>query len=242
VRMPFGAAYEELSQAQKPSRGVSLYSRWINRPLGRFLAAAGAAVGVSPNAVTAISAVMTLSAVVLIALLPPSVLSGLAITALIVLGYALDSADGQLARLTRRGSPAGEWFDHVVDAGKFVCLHSAVLIGVYRHFDVDRTWLFVILAYQLLAVVIQAGGILRELLGRLNAGQKAPAAAGRWASSIALLIADTGVFGLIFLTWSWPQLFLPVYGALFVGNALVGGLLLGKWMRELLHLGAGPAG
>jgi len=237
--MPFGAAYEELSRAQKPNRGVSLYSRYLNRPLGRFLAAAAAAAGLSPNGVTAISALMTLSGVVLVASLEPSLASGLAVTGLIVFGYALDSADGQLARLTQRGSAAGEWFDHVVDAGKSVLLHSAVLIGVYQHFDVEATWLLLILAYQALAVVLQAGGILRELLGRITAGPRPPAAAGRWGSSVALLIADSGVFGLIFLTWPWPEVFLPTYAVLFIGNALVGGLLLGKWMRELVDLSSG---
>ena len=51
---------------------------------------------------------------------------------LLVVGYAFDAADGQLARLRGGGIIAGEWLDHMVDAIKVASLHLAVLVGLYR--------------------------------------------------------------------------------------------------------------
>jgi len=65
----------------------------------------------TPNAITAISAMFSAAAILLIALAEPQWWSGLAVWLLLALGYAFDSADGQLARLRGGGSPAGEWLD-----------------------------------------------------------------------------------------------------------------------------------
>ena len=105
-------------------RGGLLWSRYVNRPLGRLLAAAAIRPGASANAVTVLSALVTAAGLALVALVPPTLWSGLLAAALLVLGFALDSADGQVARFTGTGSAAGEWFDHVVDAGKMVAVHA----------------------------------------------------------------------------------------------------------------------
>jgi phosphatidylglycerophosphate synthase len=47
------------------------------------------------------------------------------ITVVLVLGYALDAADGQLARLRGGGSSLGEWLDHMIDSAKVVGPHLA---------------------------------------------------------------------------------------------------------------------
>ena len=60
-----------LRSAQKPGTGAPPYSRWINRRLGRVFAAVAYRVGLTPNAVTAISALFTFTGLALIALLPP---------------------------------------------------------------------------------------------------------------------------------------------------------------------------
>ena len=235
--MPLGAAYEALTRAQKPPRGVSLYSRFVNRRLGRMFAALGAYLGMSPNGVTAVSGLLTAAAIVLIATMPPSLWVGITVALLLVLGFAFDAADGQLARLLRRGSPAGEWLDHVVDAGKSVALHAAVLLMAYRHFDVSPSWLLLPIAYQVLAVVVFAAGTLRELLGRLSGRPATPPPARRpWWNAVALLPVDFGILALAFVTLAWPPLFVVVYSVLFVANLLMGATLLVKWMRELSAL------
>ncbi|WP_231979255.1 hypothetical protein [Tessaracoccus coleopterorum] len=53
---------------------------------------------------TLVSAFFTLTGIALIALLPPGPVAALTVTSALVLGYALDAADGQLARL--RGGAA----------------------------------------------------------------------------------------------------------------------------------------
>ena len=114
-----------LAAAQKGATGAPAYSRFVNRPLGRVFAALAFHAGLTPNAVTAVSAACTGTGIVLLAVRPPSWGLGIAITACLVLGYALDAADGQLARLRGGGSPAGEWLDHMVDAAKASGLHLA---------------------------------------------------------------------------------------------------------------------
>ena len=100
---------------KKRARGAPAYSIYVNRPFGRRLAAGAHLLGLTPNAVSLISAAFTFSAIVLVAVRPPTVWLGLFITAFLVLGYAFDSADGQLARLRGGGTAAGEWLDHVLD-------------------------------------------------------------------------------------------------------------------------------
>ena len=56
----------------------------------------------TPNMVTAISAFFSFAAIAFLALVQPSVWLGLAVCLGLVLGYAFDSADGQLARLRGR--------------------------------------------------------------------------------------------------------------------------------------------
>ena len=102
-----------LSRAQKSKAGAPLYSRIINRPAGRVLAAIAHRLGATPDQVTVLSALCTYSGIALIALWRPTVVSAVATALLLMFGYALDAADGQLARLRHGGSKAGEWLDHV---------------------------------------------------------------------------------------------------------------------------------
>jgi phosphatidylglycerophosphate synthase len=232
-RIPWSQAYAELKHAQKPRPGVSMYSHFVNRKLGRLFAASGAALGVSPNLVTAVSAGMTGGAVLLLALTRPTVVSGFAIGLLLVVAFALDAADGQLARLQRSGSASGEWLDHVVDAAKCVGIHAAVLIAAYRYLDVAEEWLLVPLAFQLVAVTVFAGGMLRELLGRVNTVRRKARNDGSVWRSVILLPADSGVLALTFLSLAWTGLFQILYTSLALANLIVGAALIFKWYREL---------
>ena len=172
----FGYAIGQLSAAQKSAKGVSLYSRYVNRPAGRVLAAAGYTLKLTPNQVTMISAAFTFAGVVMIATLRPSPAVAAGIFAALVLGFALDSADGQLARLTGNGSAAGEWLDHVVDCAKMLALHMAVLLSFYRHFGFsDPRYLLIPVAFQFAAVMVFFGGILTEQLKRAGRLRAAPA-------------------------------------------------------------------
>lgn len=230
----FREGLHALSTAQKPKRGVSLYSRWVNRPLGRVFASAAYAIGWGPNTVTAVSAVVTLAGLITLAVLPVTIPTGVLAAVLLVLGFALDSSDGQVARLTGRSSAAGEWLDHVVDAGKMVAVHAAVLIGWARADVVPNAALLIPIAYQLVAVVLFSGMTIFELLQRA-AGTRA-AASDRPPSTvraIALLPADYGILALSFVLWGIPAVFAPVYVALLAFTALITVALLVKWFRGL---------
>lgn len=67
-----GTVLRELRGAQKTAKGVSLYSRYVNRPAGRVLAAAAFRVGLTPNQVTLVSAVFTFASLAALALAAPS--------------------------------------------------------------------------------------------------------------------------------------------------------------------------
>jgi len=227
----------ELSRAQKQARGVSLWSRYVNRPLGRVIAATAVVVGLSANGVTVISALTTVAGLAVLVTMPPGLASGLLVAVLLILGFALDSADGQVARYTGTGSPAGEWLDHVVDAGKMVAVHAAVLVAWYR-FELAPAdaWYAVPLLYQLVAVVVFAGGTLAPLLRRAPAGTAAPST----VRAIALLPADYGVLALSFATWGSPGLFRAVYSALGLATLAIGAGLCAKWFRMLRSRQAAP--
>ncbi|MGO4301326.1 CDP-alcohol phosphatidyltransferase family protein [Leifsonia sp. RAF41] len=236
--MTFGQAVGELRTAQKSKRGVSLYSRFVNRPLGRLLAAAAYRARMTPNQVTAVSALVTALGLAVLIVFGPGIASGIVTAVLLVLGFALDSADGQVARLTRTSSPAGEWLDHVVDSGKIVAVHATVLVVVLLHGLAGPGWAWIPLAFQVVAIVTFAGGLLIELLKRASRAAGAPSASPSTAPpstlrAIALLPADYGILAIAFVLWVWPPLFIVVYTLLFAANVIIALLLLVKWFREL---------
>lgn len=234
----YAESVRALSVPREDPRGVSLYARRVNRPLGSRLAAAAHQVGLTPNGVTTISAAFAFGAIALIALVRPGVWLGVAVAVMLVLAYAFDSADGQLARLTGRASVLGEWFDHVVDAVKHASLHMAVIVGWYRFGDVPSdAWLLVPVVYTVLAVLIFSAGTLTDVLTRiasLRAG--APAREARPRSllrSLLLLPVDTGILSLAFLTYGWPPVFRWVYLLLAAALLVVGAALMVRWVRLL---------
>ncbi|MFF3330084.1 CDP-alcohol phosphatidyltransferase family protein [Streptomyces sp. NPDC002888] len=231
-----------LRGAQKSAKGVSLYSRYVNRPAGRVLAAGAYRIGLTPNQVTLISAAFTFAAIASVALVRPSWPLAFAVYAALVVGFAFDSADGQLARLTGKGGPAGEWLDHVVDCAKMVALHTAVLIAFYRFFDLPGDgWLLLPLGFQLAAVLTFCAGLLTEQLKRGRATGATPAAPPSRLRAIALLPVDYGVFCLVFLTLGAPQVFRAAYAVLAVVHGLFLLAFLTKWFRELSALPRNPA-
>lgn len=241
--MSYGQALHALRSMQKPGKGAPAYSRYVNRRLGRYLAAAAYQAGLTPNAVTALSGLCSFVAIALLASLPASVPLAIAVTAGLVIGYALDSADGQLARLCGGGSRSGEWLDHMIDAAKISSLHLAVLLFLFRAGGLpDQRWLLVPVGFTVVAAVSFFGMILNDQLRRLSglaSGQDAAADPGRSASTLRSLLViptDYGVLCLIFLLLAWPSVFFVGYALLAAGSA--GYLLLAvvKWFRDMRAL------
>jgi phosphatidylglycerophosphate synthase len=229
-----------LGAAQKPpATGSPAYSRFVNRRIGRVLAAAAFHARLTPDAVTAISAAFSAAAVATVALVPPTPLTAALVAVGLLVGYAFDSADGQLARLRGGGSPAGEWLDHVVDSVKTAALHLAVLVSWYRFTDLPPAALLVPVGFTLVATVFFFVQILTDQIRRAHPEHRRPPADGSAASVVrSLLVAPTdyGLLCAVFLLSAWTTAFLLAYGALLAGTTLFLVLALPKWFRELRGL------
>lgn len=225
-----------LASAQKPAaRSAPAYSRFINRRLGRYIAAWAHGAGLKANGVTAMSAAWTFCAIALLVLFPPSWWLGITVAALLLVGYAFDSADGQLSRLQGTSSPAGEWLDHMVDAVKVSAMPLALAIGFYR-FDVGpRAWLLVPIVSAVVAAALFFGMVLTEQLRRANGTPSlATNASGpSWVRAVLVLPMDYGVLCLSFVLLGSPFVFMAVYTVIVAATTLFLILAAAKWFREL---------
>lgn len=232
----FTATVRRLSQAQKPpATGSPAYSRFVNRRFGRVLAAAAFLLRMTPNQVTAVSALFSAVAVAVVALVRPTVASAVLVAFLLLLGYAFDSADGQLARLRGGGTPGGEWLDHVVDSVKVSALHLAVLIGWFRFWDVEDKVLLIPIAFTLASSVFFFVQILMDQFRRAHPGQAPAPADGSLRSVLRSLIVaptDYGLLCILFALFSWREGFVVVYGLMLLGTFLFMLAALPKWFRE----------
>ncbi|MFC8193304.1 CDP-alcohol phosphatidyltransferase family protein [Cellulomonas sp. NPDC057328] len=234
---------ERLRSAQKPAaRSAPAYSRFVNRRLGRHLAAWAYRAGLTPDQVTGLSALATFTGVALLAVLPAGAVQAVAVTACLVLGYALDSADGQVARLTGTGSSAGEWLDHVVDAVKIVTLPVALLVGMHVHGWAEPAWAVVPLVHVVVGSVLFFAMILTEQLRRAHGVRSAAATGGRapWLRSLLVAPTDYGVLCLSFLLLAVPGAFLLVYAVLVGCTAAFTAAAATKWYQEMRTLAIAP--
>jgi phosphatidylglycerophosphate synthase len=229
-----------LARAQKPARGTAAYSRHVNRPLARHVSAVAFRLGLTPNQATAISATLSATGLVLLAVLAPSPWAGLLVSVLLAAGYVFDSVDGQLARLRGSGSLSGEMLDHSVDIVKTMCLHLAVLIHLYRHPVVaDESWLLVPVAFLVVDTLVFVGLVTMPLLRRLHGAadpKGAPTAGEHPLRRWLLLPTDYGTFCWMFVLLGWPVLFLGAYVLMLAANTVATAIALNKWRRELLTL------
>lgn len=243
-RLTFRAAHRELAAAQKGvARSAPAYSRYINRRLGRVLAAWAASVGLTPNQVTGVSALFTFAGIALLALGRPSWLFGVAVCLCLVLGYAFDSADGQVARLTGTGSSAGEWLDHVVDATKISALPLALVVGLYRAEAVPDVWLLVPIVHAVAGSVLFFAMILTEQLRRAEGVRSQAPTGGHGLDLRALLVVPTdyGVLCLAFVVLGALPWFLGIYTLIVTATTLFTAAACVKWYRDVRALGAPQA-
>lgn len=235
----YRATLARLAPAQKAGRGAPPYSRWVNRRIGRWLAAAAYLLGRTPNQVTALSAVFTFSSLALVALVPPAQWLGILVAILLLLGYALDSADGQLARLRGGGSKSGEWLDHVVDAAKIVVFHGVILISFYRFGGVIQEWVLLIpLGFILVSSLLFFAMILVDQLRRIASWERGqtyskPDGGGGVLQTIVAIPTDYAVLCLTLVIFGWREGFIVAYAVLFLANAIVLAGTLGRWWRQL---------
>ncbi len=209
-----------LGAAQKPGHGVPAYTRWVNRRLARYFAAAAVKFGITPNGVTAISSAFSLAGLLVLVLAEPTFLTALLVCLLFALGYALDSADGQVARVTGASSPAGEWLDHVVDSIRVPSIHMVVLVGFIKYQDHWPSSSWGLWCLPMAFAVQTVGHFMSQILAeqlRRNRKTSAPPAGGTMRSFLNLHM-DAGTLCWIFIFWGWGWGFIVVYGLLFLAN------------------------
>jgi phosphatidylglycerophosphate synthase len=223
-------SYDQLAMAQKPGAGVPFYMRAVNRPLGRVIAAVAGRLGATPDQMTATSGLVFLAGMAVLVLFDPSVPVAVAVTVLLQLAFAFDSADGQLARLTGTGSVAGEWLDHVVDAARLLTLHLGVAVCLALRTGVDSAWLLLPLAFAGVASVRFFAQILAEQLDRSAVAPSSAQGRG-WIQTPA----DAGVINAVFLFWPWADLFLATYAVLAAANLVLLLATLRRKHRALRH-------
>lgn len=244
----FKSALRELKYAQKPGHGVPAYTRWINRGLARGVAALLASWGWSANKVSLASALVSFVGILLLLLLPVEPWTGVIAAVILAVGYLLDSADGQVARLTGTGSSAGEWLDHVTDAARTPAIHLCILVGFIKIYGASAWQWWIPLIYCLIAATHFMGQILAEQLLRLLAeagpaqADEQPAVADQPSSpglrrsvarSIIMVHTDSGTLCWLFLTWGFPPLFLLLYVLMFAANSLTSVVSLTRRFRDL---------
>jgi phosphatidylglycerophosphate synthase len=223
--------------AQKTSKGGPAYSVLVNRRIGRLFAATAYVLGRTPNQVTALSAMFTFTAIATIAIARPTVITAVGASLLLIIGYALDSADGQLARLRGGGSVVGEWLDHVVDSFKIAStsIHLAVLLSWYRYADASDAQLLIPIAFEIVASVMFFVIMLNDRLRRAHRGTTDVLLEGSspLLYRLAVLPTDYGFLCVAFSLLFWQTGFPWIYGGLAAANLAFLMLALVKWYREM---------
>jgi len=179
-------------------RGGGLYSELISQRIGARLALGAHRAGLSPTVVTVAGlAVGVGGSVALAALAPraaagavPAWLLGLAVTLAWQLAYALDCADGQLARVTGRTSAAGARLDILCDVAVQISVVTALGVTAVAHDPGTPPWL----------VGLFAGTWMVNLVTSVLAGGPAAASLLTSASTpvrLAKLVRDYGAVILV---------------------------------------------
>ncbi|MFC2640602.1 MAG: CDP-alcohol phosphatidyltransferase family protein [Propionibacterium acidifaciens] len=224
----------ELDAAQKPGDGVPAYTRWVNRRGARLVAALAAASGLTPNAVSALSFLLSALGMVVLLVCRPAAWVGLPVAVLLALGYLFDSADGQISRVTHAASRTGEWIDHVADAFRSPAIHLSLAVTTVLH--TGRPW------FALVAVVhawVTSGQFLSQILAEQfvrAAGRKQTR--GGTLRSIVLLPTDPGALCWSFLLYGLGAPFRVVYTLLAVIALAHSMLSLTRRYRDLRALDA----
>ena len=131
-------------------RGGGWYSEIVSQRLGALLAVAAHRLGLPPAAVTVLGLLTGVGASMALVLSAdatatatsavPALATGLAAGAGWQLAYALDCADGQLARVTGRASPAGARLDILCDVAVQISVVTAIAAVAAAHTPVMPAW------------------------------------------------------------------------------------------------------
>jgi phosphatidylglycerophosphate synthase len=125
------------------NRGGGLFTETVSQRLGAYLSVGAHRLGLPPTALTLGNLVLGVGASIAVVVNASrmNVAIGLAALAVWHLAYALDCADGQLARVTGRTSPAGKRIDILCDVALQISLVASVVAVAEAHHPNLPAWL-----------------------------------------------------------------------------------------------------
>ncbi|MER7461057.1 CDP-alcohol phosphatidyltransferase family protein [Micromonospora sp. NPDC126480] len=153
----------------RTNRGGGLFSESVSQWIGAAFAVVAHRLGLRPTALTITNLVLGLSTSVAVVALAEPVAEGrvpawlVGLVALVgwQVAYALDCADGQLARVTGQGSAAGARVDVLCDVAAQIALVAALTATTVAQSPSTPTWLIAAFAgtwmVNLVTSVMQAG-------------------------------------------------------------------------------------
>ncbi|MEV0728514.1 CDP-alcohol phosphatidyltransferase family protein [Polymorphospora sp. NPDC050346] len=167
--MPVDLPRPTFNDFYRVNRGGGLFSEALSQRLGAAFALTGQRFGLSPTALTLTNLVIGLSASVAVIALAGPVADGslpawvVGLVALVgwQVAYALDCADGQLARVTGKGSAAGARIDILCDVAAQIALVTALSATTVAQRPDTPVWLVAVFAgtwmVNLVTSVLQSG-------------------------------------------------------------------------------------
>lgn len=201
-----------IAASKKPSG--SIYTRYVNRNAAIPLTYLFWRLDLHPNTISLISSVVTHTGLVILLALKASVPVVVSAYLLLVLGYMLDSCDGQLARVSGKTSKRGELLDHSLDMVKLLTFNMT--LGYLLLMDaIAGTLAFnMVLTAIGLNLLCQPAhffviSLKDAILGspqQMNAVQRV-----RGVGALLRNAADYGLFMMMILLLPWAQMFLYVY-------------------------------
>ncbi len=210
--------WRQFVAASKKNGKGPLYTRYVNRNAAIPFTFLFWKLGLSPNAVSFISSLLTHTGLALLMAFQPTVAICVTVYLFLAIGFVTDCCDGQLARVSGKTSRLGEWLDHSFDAIKSITVPLILGFALIRESiagDLSLTLAFTATLLNVLSLsthffVISLKGML---LGKEEADTMSVEAnnwRGRIMRSITYL-ADYGIYIMTVLLLPWPSLFLKVY-------------------------------
>lgn len=154
----------------KYSAGGHPATRLISQPAGAVLAWVAWRAGLSPNAVTTLAASLSTVGALAYATLPGGFVSIFICILLTQLAYALDCADGQLARATGRSSRLGAWWDVYCD---YLALSTLAFAILFRFQRFSHEYDFMIVPCVLFFMFGRIGSLYSSTMARVWVGKDA---------------------------------------------------------------------
>ena len=117
------------------NRGGGLFTETVNQRIGSYLCVLAYKYDLAPTVLTLANLVIGLGTSIAVILLADRTIPVIGLGALVLwqLAYSLDCADGQLARVTGRSSPAGARVDVLSDVALQISLVAAVSTVAAAH-------------------------------------------------------------------------------------------------------------